>query len=40
MVTHNTAILQMADHIIQLHDGKIRKDIENDKKIFAKDLEW
>lgn len=40
MVTHNTAILQMADHIIHLHDGKIRKDIENDKKIFAKDLEW
>lgn len=40
MVTHNTAILQMADHIIHLHDGKIRKDIQNEKKICAKDLEW
>ena len=27
MVTHNTAILQMADHIIQLHDGKFEKTL-------------
>lgn len=40
MVTHNEAIKQMADHVIKLRDGKIRRDDLNTNKITASELEW
>lgn len=40
IVTHNNAIANMANHVINLHDGKINKDIYNKEKINAKDLVW
>ncbi|MDD3221288.1 MAG: ABC transporter ATP-binding protein [Clostridia bacterium] len=40
MVTHNDAIKNMADRVILLRDGQIRKDYYNDVKIPAVDLEW
>ncbi len=40
IVTHNDAIKNMADRIINLHDGHIRKNYVNEHKIAAKDLEW
>ncbi len=40
MVTHNDAIKNMADRIIKLRDGQIRKDYRNEKKIPAADLDW
>lgn len=40
MVTHNEAIQNMADHIIKLRDGMVRKNIINTNKISASDLEW
>lgn len=40
IVTHNDAIKNMADKIIQLKDGKIRNICVNNNKMSAKDLEW
>ena len=40
MVTHNEEISKMADHTIKLRDGKVRKNIINDNKVSAEDLEW
>lgn len=40
MVTHNEAIQQMADHVIKLRDGKVRKNIYNEHKVKAQDLDW
>ncbi len=40
MVTHNEAISHMADHTIKLRDGIVRKNIVNDNKISAADLDW
>ena len=40
MVTHNDAIKYMADRVVQLRDGMIRKDYRNVHKIPAEDLEW
>ncbi|MCR5431696.1 MAG: ABC transporter ATP-binding protein [Lachnospiraceae bacterium] len=40
MVTHNEAIQHMADHTIKLRDGKVRKNILNENKISAEELEW
>lgn len=40
MVTHNDAIKNMADRVIKLRDGKIRKDYLNEHKIPADELEW
>ncbi len=40
MVTHNDAIKNMADRVIRLRDGKIRKNYTNEEKILAKDLDW
>lgn len=40
MVTHNDAIKNMADRVIKLRDGKIRKDYRNEEKISAEDLDW
>lgn len=40
MVTHNDAIKNMADRVIKLRDGGIRKDYRNEEKIAACDLDW
>lgn len=40
MVTHNDAIKNMADRIIKLRDGVIRKNYLNDTKIPAAELDW
>jgi putative ABC transport system ATP-binding protein len=40
MVTHNDAIKDMADRVIKLRDGMIRKNYRNENKIAAADLEW
>jgi len=40
MVTHNDAIKNMADRVVSLKDGKIRKNYVNDSKISAADLDW
>ena len=40
MVTYNDAIKNMADVVIKLKDGEIRKRYENTEKISASELEW
>ncbi len=40
MVTHNDAIKNMADRVIKLRDGMIRKNIVNDIKVPAMELDW
>lgn len=40
MVTHNDAIKNMADRVVKLRDGQIRKDYLNEEKIAAQDLDW
>ena len=40
MVTHNEAIKDMADHVIKLRDGVVRKNIINETKLSAVDLDW
>ncbi len=40
MVTHNEAIQHMADHVIKLRDGVVRKNIVNEERISAVDLDW
>lgn len=40
MVTHNDAIKNMADRVIKLRDGQIRKDYRNESKIPASELDW
>lgn len=40
MVTHNDAIKNMADRTIKLRDGMIRRNIVNENKISASELDW
>ena len=40
MVTHNDAIKDMADRVVKLRDGMIRKNYRNEVKIQAINLEW
>ena len=40
MVTHNDAIKNMADRVITLRDGMIRKNYMNETKIPAAELDW
>ena len=40
LVTHNDAIKNMADQIIKLRDGQVRKNDRNEQKIAAADLDW
>lgn len=40
MVTHNTAIKDMADVVVRLRDGMIRDITRNTTKVKAEDLEW
>lgn len=40
MVTHNDAIKQMADRVVKLRDGMIRKNYFNETKLTAEELDW
>lgn len=40
MVTHNGAIESMADRVVKMRDGMVRKNFVNPTKISAMDLEW
>ena len=40
MVTHNDAIKNMADRVVWLRDGSIRKNYRNQERIAANELEW
>lgn len=40
MVTHNDAIKDMADRVVKLRDGMIRKNYTNEQKIPAMELDW
>lgn len=40
LVTHNDAIKNMADQVIKLKDGQIRRNVMNEKKIPAMELDW
>lgn len=40
MVTHNDAIKNMADRVIKLRDGQVRRNVINETKIAAADLDW
>ena len=40
MVTHNDAIKQMAERVVKLRDGMIRKNYLNETKLTAAELDW
>lgn len=40
MVTHNDAFKQMADRVVKLRDGMIRKNYLNETKLTAEELDW
>ena len=40
MVTHNDAIKNMADFVVKLRDGVIRKSYRNETKQTARELDW
>ena len=40
MVTHNDAFKLMADRVVRLRDGQVRKDYTNETKIPAMELDW
>lgn len=40
IVTHNDAIKDMADQVIRLHDGMIRKEYKNEEKKKAEEIDW
>lgn len=40
MVTHNDAIKYMADRVVKLRDGMIRKNYLNETKLTAAELDW
>ena len=40
IVTHNDAIKNMADQVIKLRDGQVRRNYMNEQKIAAADLDW
>ncbi|HBI63508.1 MAG TPA: ABC transporter ATP-binding protein [Clostridiales bacterium] len=40
MVTHNDAIKDMADRVVRMHDGMIRKNYRNEMRVPAENLDW
>jgi putative ABC transport system ATP-binding protein len=40
LVTHNTAIGQMADRVVHLHDGQIARVEANKQPLEAEEIEW
>ena len=40
LITHNSAITPMADHVIEMKSGKIVRDIYNEHPKFIEEIEW
>lgn len=40
IVTHNTAIADMSDHVIEIKDGMVALDKYNDNILSAAEVEW
>lgn len=40
LITHNSAITPMADHIIKMRSGRVIEDIRNDKPKNVEEIEW
>lgn len=40
MGTHNDAIKNMADRVVKLRDGQVRKNYVNETKTAAGELDW
>ena len=40
LITHNSAITPMADHVIEMKSGKIVKDIFNENPKSVEEIEW
>ena len=40
VITHNSALTPMADRVIKLRDGMIRKEYTNETKTPAMELDW
>lgn len=40
LITHNSAIIPMADHVIEMKSGKIVRDIYNEKPKSIDEIEW
>lgn len=40
IVTHNSEIAKIADHVIELKDGKIFRDVKNEKPLAVSELKW
>ena len=40
IVTHNMAIADMSDQVLTIRDGKIAKNIKNDNRKSAAEIEW
>lgn len=40
MVTHNDAIKNMADRVVTLRDGRVRKNYKNENRVTAEQLDW
>lgn len=40
IVTHNDAIKNMADQVVKLRDGSVRKNVYNEIRVPAEELEW
>ena len=40
LITHNSAITPMADHIIEMKSGKIVRDTRNEHPLPIENIEW
>ena len=40
IASHNIQISKMCDYILNLHDGKVKSYIKNERKILAKEVTW
>lgn len=40
IVTHNSEIAKIADHVIELKDGQIFRDVKNEKPLAVNELKW
>lgn len=40
LITHNSAITPMADHIIKMRSGRVIMDVYNDEPKNVEEIEW
>ena len=40
IITHNTALTPMADHVIHIRNGKVSKSEQNESPVSVEDIEW